>query len=225
MEYKLNYEKTKFKEFEVYEDKYSNIYEYICKYSVDVQFSYAGLDDPYLRKICETNVLSEKRNIVVRHDTRPEELQSAIAPQDEEEGTVDYAINDFINENLKTDEAKFKFVNAVFNWDIPEHILDKAEKGEMQLGGLGEVKYVDYDYRKPEVKKIMITYTNGKSYNVGLPKPVTNRNVDMVVPDETLPSIYNSIEEWLGEDYEGTIQILNEIFGIDFKTLKGGIIK
>lgn len=225
MEYKLNPNKTRFKIFEIYEDKYSNTYEYTCRYDINVQFSYIDLDDPYLKKICESNVLTERRNIVVRHSERPDVLKSAIAPQDEEEGTVDYALNDFVKEQLKTDKDKLQFVYDVFNWDIPEHIIDKVESGQMQIADLGKVKYVDYDYRRPEIENIMITYTNGNSYKVGLPKPVTNRNVDNVIPDETLSSIYGSIEDWLDEDYEGTIQILNEIFGIDFKTIKGGIIK
>ena len=75
-----------------------------------------------------------------------------------------------------------------------------------------------------QVEKITVVYEDGESFTAVLPKPVTNRDVGVVIPGKTLVSLYHDVDGWLKEDYDSTIKLLNEIFGFDVETLRGAEI-
>lgn len=214
--------KTKINELSITEDHYSEKgYEYKCTYDIDMRFKGVKTDNPRFNQFCETETFKGNSVEVRNTDTRPDDLKNVITPEDDKAGTQDEAIQDYIDNVCKTMKEKFKFVIGVVGLDIPKKIFDDAYNGKMELVRNVKVTGVDYDYRKMEVNRVTIYYDDDTQLTVEPKSPVTNRNVQLVIPDMSLITIYNDIEDWLAEDYDGTLGILKEIFGFDFVTLKG----
>ena len=121
------------------------------------------------------------------------------------------------------DAKLFNLVNSLFNYNIPEQAVNNiVDKGEVELPDKKKVKMIEFNNKKSEIDRITVVYDDNSTVTVELPEPVTSKKVDSVIPDSNLLLLYLYQSDWLKEDYESTIGLLNEIFGIDLETLKGG---
>ena len=218
----IDEQNTKINELTITEDHYADkAYEYKCTYDIDIRFKNVKTDNPRFNQFCETETFKGKGVEVRNTDARPEDIAAVVTPEDDKEGTVDEAIQDHIDNGCKTMKEKFKFVIGAIGVDIPKKIFDDAYNGKMELVRDVKVTGVDYDYRKMEVNRVTIYYDDETELTVEPKRPVTNRDVQLVIPDMSLITVYTEVEDWLAEDYNGTLGILKEIFGFDFVTLKG----
>ena len=111
----------------------------------------------------------------------------------------------------------------VFNYDIPKRIAqDVIYNSKIELAEGRKVSRVEYNYKKSSIKRVAVFYEDNDFVTVELKSEVTDKNVDNIIPGQTLASVYINQEQWFGENYEKTIEILNSIFGFDLETLKGG---
>lgn len=222
----IDYSKTSFSKFELTEDKYGDkSYEYRCSYALVIKYKNLQTDNKQLNRLAETESFGDSDILVKTYESRPEWLNKYIAPEDDQEGTVDYALNDFIKDRCAKDSAKFQLMVELFGVNVPQKILEKAYSGNYELSNSRKLTSVEFNYRKPAVEAVTISYEDGKTFTVDLNHKVTNRDVDAIIPDMTLPEIYSHVDDWLEEDYEGTLGLLKEIFGFDFQTLKGANVR
>jgi hypothetical protein len=222
----IDYSKTKFNKLTITEDVYENNYEYTCTYDLDIKFTGVNTDNKQFNRVCERQAFHSADRLVKTHQgARPECLKNVVFEEDEKEGTVDYAIRDWLDD-MTRDAQKFDAIIGIENINLPKKIFEDAYySGKYELSSDGrKLKSVEFDYRKPEVSKVTVIYDDGTSYMVETKNPVTNKDADGVIPGMSLPEVYSNVDDWLQEDYDGTIEILNEIFGFDFRTLKGASI-
>lgn len=213
---------TQIKELTITEDHYSDkAYEYKCTYDVYMKFKNVKTDNPRFNQFCDSEIFRGKGVEVRNSDKRVDDLNGIVTPEDDKAGTVDEAIQDYIDTQCKTLKEKFKFVLGVVSLDIPKKVFDDAYNGKMELVRDVKVTGIDYDYRKMAINRVTVYYEDDSSLTVETNHEITNRNVQLVIPDMSLITVYNNVEDWLEEDYEGTLNILKEIFGFDLVTLKG----
>lgn len=222
----IDYSKTKFNKFVITEDKFDDTYEYSCTYDLDIKYQNVDTDNKQFNRVCDNQVFHSSDRLVQTHQSRPECLQNVIHKEDEEEDTVDYALRDWVDDELKRTAQKFDAIIKIFNVNLPKKIFEDAYySGKYELSTENrKVKSIEYDYRKPVVNKLTIMYDDDTSFTVETKKDITNRDADGVIPGMSLPEIYSNVDDWLKEDYEGTLDLLKEIFGFEFDTLKGARI-
>lgn len=218
----IDYSKTKFNKLSITEDIFDNTYEYTCTYDLDIKYHNVNTDNKQFNRLCEEQIFHSDDRIVQTHQERPECLQNVVHKEDEQEGTVDYAIRDWIDE-MTRDAQKFDAIINIIGVNLPKKIFEDAYyNGRFELSSSQrKLKSLEFDYRKPTVKKLTLIYDDGKTFTVETKKEITNKDTDGVVPGMTLPELYTQVDDWLKEDYEGTLEILKEVFGFDFGTLKG----
>lgn len=221
----IDYSKTSFSKFELTEDKYGEkSYEYKCSYALVIKYKDLKTDNKQLNRLAETESFSDSDILVKTLESRPEWLDRYI-PQGSDPEAVDSALDNFVKSRCSHDKTKFQLIVEIFGVDVPKKILEKAYSGNYELSNSRKLTSVEFNYRKPAVEAVTISYEDGKTFTVDLNHKVTNRDVDAVIPDMTLPEIYSHVDDWLEEDYEGTLGLLKEIFGFDFQTLKGANVR
>lgn len=217
---------TKFNSISIVENVYDNEFEYICDYDVDLKFKDVKVaGDRKLQEYINNNIIKDKRKLSKSYEERPKVLfdYGVVTEFDVEADTVDPAIEDYLNINKNNIGKLFNLVNSLFNYNIPEQAVNNIiDKGEVELPDKKKVKMIEFNTKKSEINRITVVYDDNSTVTVELPEPVTSKKVDSVIPDKNLLSLYLYQGDWLNEDYESTIGLLNEIFGIDLETLKGG---
>lgn len=216
----LDISKTKFNKLFIVEDKFGDEYEYRCTYDLDIKYTGVETDNVNFNRLCDNKVFHSSGTLSQTYDERPEVLNGIITPEDEKEGTVDAALRDYVD-SLQRVTQQFDFISELFNDDLPREIFDKAYNGKTELRNENKLVSFEFDHRKPRVERVTLSYEDGSTYTVATPHPITNADVDRVAPHLSLSLLYARVDEWLQEDYEDTINILNEIFGFDVQTLKG----
>lgn len=216
--------KTKFNSLNITEDIFGDMYEYKCTYDLDIKYTNVKTDNASFNNLCENQIFHSADTLVVTYEKRPEVLKDIVSPEDDEEGTVDYAIRDYVD-SLKRVTQQFDFVVALMGTDLPKSIFEKAYNGKAELQNNSKLVSVEFDHRKPKIDTVVLTYDNGKTFTVNTPHTITNADVDAVAPDLSLSLLYARVDKWLQEDYESTIKLLNAIFGFDLQTLKGAEMK
>ena len=218
----LDKKNTKVNSLEITEDHFNDkSYEYKCSYDIEFKFINVKTDNPRFNQFCVEDKFRGRGTEIKTFTERPKELSGIVTPEDDKEGTVDEAIRDYIEQNCKTLDQKFYFVVDLMSFNIPEKVFEDAYNGKMELIRNVKVRGIEYDYRKMEINYVTVLYDDNSSITVELKNTVTNRDVSLVVPDMTLIDIYSDVEDWLNEDYEGTLEILKEVFKFDLVTLKG----
>lgn len=224
-EYKLEYldlQNTKFDKYVLIEEQYDGKYEYRLKYSIDIKYHNVKTGNISFDNMINTTPLHDEGSYGVTLNERPDVISSFITKEDTEtEDGVDKAIAEFVE--VASTSQLLNLTDDVFGKKIPQIVFDKAAIGTMTLKKK-KVKDIDYDYRKISLNKIIVKYDDGTTYTVELPNKVTNKDFYNVT-GYTQPFLYREIESWLQDDYDGTIKLLNELFGVDLETLKGATIK
>lgn len=217
---------TKFNSLSIIENEYDGEFEYICNYDIDLKFKDVKIpEDRRLEEYINNNIIKDKRRLAKSYEKRPNILfdMNIITKEDTEVGTVDEAIDDFLKQNKNNLGILFNLIDKLFNYNIPQKVVNNiVSNGEVELTEKRKVKRIEYNYKKIEIDRISVSYEDGKTVTVDLPKIVTDKTVDNVIPGESLLSLYSKQTRWLREDYESTIELFNEIFGVNLETLKGG---
>lgn len=214
----LDLQNTKFNKFSIAQEEFNGEYEYRCNYEVDIKYHNVNTSDKTFNARAESTSFHDK-GLLSNHfkpNERPKEVRNL---NTEEE------FDAYVAEVSKTTKGKFHLMNILFTENVPKNIFDKAVTGTFQLNSSHKLVSLSYDYRRPTIDKIYVTYDDNTQYTVELPEKVTNESVSRVVPGWTLPYVHAYVSKWLEEDYEVTIGMLNDIFGVDLTTLKGGYIK
>lgn len=226
MDFSVDLEKSKFDKLIVTEEIFNNEYEYKISYDVTIYFKDFDCGEKSINRIMKSNPSHKTDRFAETYKERPEFLSSkVISKQDDEEGTVDNALADYIDYECKSTASKLQFLVDAFNINIPEEIASKAVNGRIELSDLGKLRFVEFNYKKAEVKNLILKYGDSDddvtTYTVELRNGVTNDDVDEFIPGKSLLYLYNHVYDWLQDEYDYTIEILNNIFKIDFRTLKG----
>lgn len=233
----VDFSGTKFNLVSVYEYKGSkDTVTYTCRYDIDVKFKNVSSGDKYVDSLLNKNIMHKKDSISKTYDKnylrddldengRPKWLftKNIITKEDVKEDTVEDAIDYF----LKTSKinTQLQFIADLFGVDIPQVVyLDAVQKSKYEFSNSRKLKTIEYNHSKMQIDKITVVYEDGESFTVQLPKPISNRDVGLVIPGSTLPSLYNDMDKWLKEDYDSTVKLLSEIFGFDVETMKGAEI-
>lgn len=222
----IDYSKTSFSEFELTEDRFGDkSFEYKCKYNLVIKFQNIDTDNKQFNRLTDTESFKDSNTLIKTYNSRPSWLNKFISPEDDKEGTVDYALKDLVDEKCQKDSSKFQLMYDLLGVDVPLKIFNDAYSGYYSLDNHRKLDSVEFNYKKPKINALTIRYDDGTTFTIDLPKEVTNRDVDSVVPGMTLPEIYSNVDDWLKEDYDGTLSLLQEIFGFDFQTLKGANVR
>lgn len=226
-----NIEAIHFNSISITEDIFENDYDYTCNYDVSIKYKNIDTGDRKLNEYINNKAIKDSRRLNVTHHERPEILltSGAITEHDIVEGKdnpeiIDAAIEDFLQINKdKKPGTIMNIIYDVFNYDIPKRIAqDVIYNSKIELDEGRKVSRVEYNYKKSSIKRVAVFYEDNDFVTVELKSEVTDKNVDNIIPGQTLASVYISQEQWFGENYEKTIEILNSIFGFDLETLKGG---
>lgn len=203
-------------------------YEYKCKYKISVKFTEVKSDNATVNRYLSNNVIVDSDRLFKHYNERPmnELSRMGVREEDVKEGTVNYALKDFVDENINNTEIMISNIMGLFDVNILEKIYNQVySKGKIELPKGAKVTDVEFDNRRHTADTITIKYEDGQTKTVQLKKPVTDDDVDKYIPGKGLFGLYYKIDRWLKGDYEGTINLLNNIFGVDLETLKGGKIK
>ena len=213
----------KFNKLKITEVVYGeNDYEYTCNYDIDVKYHNVKTDDPTVNKYANEVPLHDQGYLTKQFQSRPMDKLKlmGVTEEDVKYDTVDGALEDFLNHSKIN--TQLQVIWELFTVNLPHKILEKAyTSGSFQLSKTNKVKDVEFDYRKISIDKVTIIYEDDSAITVQLKEPVTNRSVSAIVPDMTLPEIYSKVSDWLQEDYDSTIELLNGIFKFNLETLKG----
>lgn len=214
---------TKFNKLTITEVVYGkNDYEYTCSYDIDVKYHNVKTDNPTVNKYANEVPLHDQGYLTKQYQERPMNMLRLMGVTDEDikYDTVDGALDDFLKHSKVN--TQLQVVWELFTVNIPRKILEKTyTSGSFQLSKTSKVKDIEFDYRKPSVNKVTVIYENDNTVTVQLKEPITNRSVSTIVPNMTLPEIYSKVSDWLQEDYDSTIELLNEIFKFNLENLKG----
>jgi hypothetical protein len=215
-------------DFEIIETKYDKSYEYSISGKATLKFKNINTGNVSVDTYYNTNSFTDRFLYDSQQNERPKEITDMITPQDIKEGTVNQAIADYIQtSHIESYPGKvFNLVENAFSINIPSRMFDYAyNHGSLPLTNKKKVKNIEFNYRKISINSVIVEYEDGTSSVVKLKDPVSNNDVQKVVPDYTLPQIYNDFSSWLDEDYEGTIEMADKIFGFDLETLKGADVQ
>ena len=200
---------------------------YKCNYKINIKYNEVNSDSNAVDRNLSNKTIVNDREIYKTYQERPVDALKdlGVTPMDYKEGTVNYAISDFIKDNIKNTKLMLDDIYNLFGTDILKMSFDRAySRGDVQYQK-SKVKDVEFDNRRHETNYITVKYEDGTSKTVELGQTVDDDTVDKYLPGSGLFDLYYDIEDMLEEDYESTVEILNNIFGVDIETLKGGIIK
>lgn len=226
MDYKVDLERSRVDKLIVTEDIFNGEYEYTISYDMTIYFSDFDGSSKALNRIVRGKPLHKKDRFTKTYKERPEYLKKyVISEHDDEEGTVDEALSDFINYTCTDTAKKLQFLVDAFGVNVPDEIVQKAYNGKMELGDLGKLRFIEFNYKKASIKNLILKYgdsdTDVDTYTVELRQEITDDDVDEYIPGKGLLYLYNNVHNWLREDYDNTIKLLNNIFKVDLTTLKG----
>lgn len=222
----------KINRMEIIENIVGEDYDYTCSYDIDIQFTEIETGDRKLDEYLNTKVLKDSKDLQATFKERPKELLSsgAVTKQDVEEAKeipeiINSAIQDFIDQNKDSKPGiLINLVKDIFNYDIPNRVFQSVVyDSKVELVDTKRVKRVEYNYRKKSIKRVSIFYDDD-TVTVDLKHEVTDKDVDNVIPGESLVTLYLFQEDWFEEDYEKTLEMMNNIFGFNLETLKGANI-
>ena len=114
--------------------------------------------------------------------------------------------------------------NVKGDYDVKvRDISTKPGSSTFKRIGLGKVVDLVFDKNKSTINKILIGHKNGDKVEytqVDLNSPVSSKDVDRVMPGYSLPYLGLKFKKLLGEDYESTLRLMSNIFGVNFETLE-----
>lgn len=226
-----NIAEFRFNSMTLTEDIYDNEYEYMCNYDISIKFQNIETGDRKLDEYINTRTFKDSKKLSKDYkDKRPEVLfeTGALTVQDVEESKevpeiIDNALQDFVDQNIKNKPGVLiNLITDLFDYDIPNRVFsDIVYNNKMELEDTRKVKRVEYNYKKSSIKRMSIFYEDDEYITVNLKSEVTDKDVDNIIPNQSLASVYLSQEYWFEENYEKTLEILNSIFGFNLETLKG----
>lgn len=219
---------TYFDNIEISETEYGEgDFEYKCKYKIFVKFKDITSDNRSVNKYLSNHKVVDSDRLFKHYNKRPmDSLKDlGVTNEDIKEDTVNYALSDYVNENKNNTNELLKGVIGLFGVDIIAKVYNQAyTKGKVELEKGAKVTDIEFDNRRHETDYITIKYEDGTNKTVKLNKTVTDDDVDKYIPGKGLFGLYYKVERWLQSDYASTIELLNNIFGLDVETLKGGSI-
>lgn len=220
----VDYNETKFNSLKITEDTFGDSYEYRVDYDITIKYKKLDTDNKVFDRLAAGNTFHKSDTAVKVHDKRHADVTKIMAVMKMDD--ADKALASYIRNNISNVKTMLQIVWDLALVDIPRAVYnDAVYNGKMEFSASRHLVDVEFDYRKPKVSTMTLKYDTNESFVVALPHAITNRDVDIVVPDMTLPELYVHVEDWLEEDYEGTVSLLKEIFKIDFETMKGAEIK